>query len=83
MNREIRKRHKDFNKDKFLTEVDRAVKFMLDQYHSTVSTHGDKITVSENKQAKQAILWIRHLRKVYIDEHYPELVEHVLYATKS
>jgi len=82
MNREIRKRQKDFRQDSFLLELDRMKQFTFERYPASISACGDKITVNENQQARQTIVWIDHHRKVYIDEDYPDLVEDLLYAGK-
>lgn len=80
MTQAIKRRQDNYLNDPFLKEIDRAKSHLLETYHGRVSIRGDKITHSPNLQTDQTIVWLDHLRKLYIERHHPQVLEDSLYA---
>jgi hypothetical protein len=82
MTHAIKRRQDNYLTDPFLKEIDRAKAHLLETYPGRVSIRGDKITNSPNLQTDQTIVWLDHLRKLYIEQHHPQVLEDSLYAGK-
>jgi len=80
MNQAIKRRQDNYLNDPFLKEIDRAKFHILLHYPGKVSSRGDKISVVKNMQTDQTIVWLDHLRKLYIEQHHPQVLEDILYA---
>lgn len=83
MNHAINRRRDNYMNDPFLRELSRAKSHLLKTYPGKVSSHGDKIEISPNLQTDQTIVWIDHLRKLYIEQHHALVLEDTLYAAKQ
>ena len=83
MNHALRRRQTNYLTDPFLKELDRAKSQLLSRYPGRVSNRGDKIEISPNLQTEQTIIWLEHLRRVYIEEHHAHVIEDVLFNQKG
>jgi hypothetical protein len=82
MTNAIKRRQDNYLTDPFLKEIDRAKAHLREKYPGRVSIRGDKITHSPNLQTDQTIVWLDHLRKLYIEKHHALVLEDSLYASK-
>lgn len=82
MTHAIKRRQDNCLTDKFIKELTRAKSHLLETYPGRVSIRGDKITHSPNLQTDQTIVWLDHLRKLYIEQHHACVLEDSLYAGK-
>jgi hypothetical protein len=82
MTHAIKRRQDNYLTDPFLKEIDRAKSHLIETYPGRVSIRGDKITHSPNLQTDQTIVWLDHLRKLYIEQHHAWVLEDSLYANR-
>jgi len=83
MTQAIKRRQDNYLSDLFLTELDRFSSFMRKTYPDRVLSARDGIRIDVNQQREQTETWISHIRKVYIDQHHPHVIEDVLYNQKG